>query len=154
MRDDPFHRLRSLFASAILSLLLMTCNQTAAVADGTPISPDDMMIRIAQITVDTGYLDQYLAILNEEAEASVELEPGVLCIYPMFIKDRPNEIRLLEIYASREAYEAHLESPHFRHYKEATLPMVASLELIDMQAISPETMPAIFRKLSADSFDR
>ena len=32
--------------------------------------------------------------------------------------------------------------------------MVASLELIDMQAISPETMPLIFRKLSAENFNR
>lgn len=106
------------------------------------------MIRLARITVDTLYLEQYLAILSEEAEASVRLEPGVFCIYPMVVKDRPNEITILEIYADRDAYEAHLETPHFLHYKTATLPMVESLELIDMGAISPEVMPAIFRKLA------
>jgi len=122
----------------------MTPERTSSV-----VTQSEMMIRLAQITVDSAYLDQYLAILKEEAEASVRLEVGVLCIYPMFIREHPTEIRLLEIYASREAYEAHLQTPHFQHYKTATLPMVESLELIDMEAISPQTMPAIFTKLSA-----
>jgi len=109
--------------------------------------PDKMMVRIAEIEVEANYLDEYIAILKEEAEASVRLEPGVICIYPMFQKEHPTEIRLLEIYANKEAYESHLQTPHFKHYKETTLKMVKDLKLIDMKAISPETMPIIFRKL-------
>lgn len=109
--------------------------------------PDKMMVRIAEIEVEANYLDEYIAILKKEAEASVRLEPGVICIYPMFQKEHPTEIRLLEIYANKEAYESHLQTPHFKHYKETTLKMVKDLKLIDMKAISPETMPIIFRKL-------
>jgi quinol monooxygenase YgiN len=126
----------------------LSCRPPSASNTPASLSAADMMIRLARITVDTLYLEQYLAILSEEAEASVRLEPGVFCIYPMVVKDRPNEITILEIYADRDAYEAHLETPHFLHYKTATLPMVESLELIDMGAISPEVMPAIFRKLA------
>lgn len=108
---------------------------------------DDMMIRMAEIEIDSAYLDEYIAILKEEAAASVRLEPGVICIYPMFQKEKPTEIRLLEIYAGKEAYESHLQTPHFKHYKTATLHMVKSLQLIDMEAIDEETMPDVFKKL-------
>lgn len=105
------------------------------------------MVRIAEIEIDPAYLQEYNAILREEAEASVRLEPGVICIYPMFQKEAPTQIRLLEIYASKAAYEAHLQTPHFKHYKTTTLKMVRSLKLIEMDAIDEATMPKIFAKL-------
>lgn len=108
---------------------------------------DDRMIRMAEIEIDSAYLEEYVAILKEETAASVRLEPGVICIYPMFQKENPTAIRLLEIYANKEAYEAHLQTPHFKHYKATTLNMVKSLQLIDMEAIDMETMSAIFTKL-------
>ncbi|THV58242.1 antibiotic biosynthesis monooxygenase [Flagellimonas alvinocaridis] len=107
-----------------------------------------MMVRIAEIEIEPESLDGYLTILKEEAEASVRLEPGVICIYPMYQNDNPNQIRLLEIYANKEAYQSHLQTPYFKHYKTATLPMVKSLRLIDMTAIDPETMSQIFSKIS------
>jgi quinol monooxygenase YgiN len=107
----------------------------------------DMMIRIAEIEIDSNYLEEYIGILKEEAAASVRLEPGVICIYPMFQKANPTQIRLLEIYADKDAYEAHLQTPHFQHYKTTTLDMVKSLKLIDMETIDAETMSAIFTKL-------
>ncbi|NJN34042.1 MAG: antibiotic biosynthesis monooxygenase [Saprospiraceae bacterium] len=107
-----------------------------------------MMIRIAEIEIDSNFLDQYKAILKEEAEASVRLEAGVIAIYPMYQKEKTNEIRILEIYKDKAAYESHLQTPHFKHYKTATLNMVKALKLIDMQALDAQTMPQIFKKLS------
>jgi quinol monooxygenase YgiN len=105
-----------------------------------------MMVRISEIQVDARYLAQYRAILAEEAEASVRLEPGVIAIFPMAQRDRDTEFRILEMYADRAAYEAHLKTPHFQKYKSATLHMVTSLKLIDMQAIDPDTMGHMFMK--------
>lgn len=65
----------------------------------------------------------------------------------MFKKEKPTQIRLLEIYANKDAYEAHLKTPYFLHYKTKTLPMVKSLKLVDMEAIDKEMMPIIFNKL-------
>jgi len=109
---------------------------------------ENMMVRIAEIEVEADYIDKYISILKEEAEASVRLEPGVICIFPMFQKENPTQIRLLEIYADKAAYESHLQSPHFKHYKESTLPMVKSLQLVDMEAIDKETMASIFKKVN------
>jgi quinol monooxygenase YgiN len=106
-----------------------------------------MIIRISEITIDSNYLEAYKKILKEESAASLRLEPGVISIYPMYQKESPTQVRILEIYANKEAYESHLKTPHFQKYKTTTLKMVKSLKLIDMEAIDPETMPNIFRKL-------
>ena len=108
---------------------------------------DTMLIRISEIEIDSNYLDKYNAILKEEARASVKLEPGVIAIYPMNQQDHPTEIRILEIYKNREAYESHLKTAHFLKYKTTTLKMVRSLKLIDMEALDTETMPSIFLKM-------
>ena len=108
---------------------------------------NDMMIRISEIEIDSNYLEAYKAILKEEASASMQIEPGVISIYPMYQKEHSTQVRILEIYADREAYESHLKTPHFQKYKTTTLKMVKSLKLVDMGAMDPETMPEIFRKL-------
>ena len=107
-----------------------------------------MMVRIAELEIQTDYLDEYLEILKEESEASLRLEPGVICIYPMFQKENPTQIRLLEIYANKEAYESHLKTPHFQKYKTTTAEMVKDLKLIDMKAIDPESMSMVFDKIN------
>lgn len=106
-----------------------------------------MMIRMSEIEIDSNYLREYNKILKEEAQASVKLEPGVISIFPMYQKENSTQVRILEIYASKEAYESHLTTPHFKKYKSTTLKMVKSLKLIDMSAIDPQTMHDIFSKL-------
>ncbi len=124
----------------IITLILLTsCNVSA--------QKNSMMIRISEIEIDSNYLEEYKTILIEESRASMELEPGVISIYPMYQKENPTQVRILEIYADREAYESHLKTPHFQKYKTTTRKMVKSLKLIDMEALDKETMPEIFRKL-------
>jgi quinol monooxygenase YgiN len=107
----------------------------------------EMMARISEIEIDPVYVEEYKAILKEESAASVKLEPGVIAIFPMVQKENPTLIRILEIYASKAAYEQHLKTPHFQKYKSTTLTMVKSLKLIDMEAIDMATMPLLFKKL-------
>lgn len=133
------------FLYLLLALLLASCDDTAMTEKMS--NSDDMIIRISEIEIDSNYLDEYIATLKEESAASVELESGVIAIYPMYQKDNPTEIRILEIYANKEAYESHLQTPHFQHYKKTTLKMVKSLQLVDMQAIDAASMPKIFTKL-------
>ncbi len=124
----------------LLAFLIFTFNNVSA-------QTNDMMIRISEIHIDSNYLKEYNEILQEESRASVQLEPGVIAIYPMYQKENPTQIRILEIYANREAYEAHLKTPHFQKYKTTTLKMVKSLKLVDMNTIDSPTMVEIFRKM-------
>ncbi len=109
---------------------------------------EDMLIRISEIEIEPNFLDEYNAILKEEAEASVRLEPGVIAIFPMFQKDAITQIRIIEIYANEDAYQSHLQTPHFKYYKTETLNMVKSLKLVDMESLDPETMSTIFQKMN------
>jgi 4-carboxymuconolactone decarboxylase len=103
------------------------------------------MVRLARLVIDPSRLDEYKAILKEEIEASVRIEPGVLTLYAVSEKERPNHFTILEIYADSAAYKAHLQTPHFIKYKTSTKDMVKSFELI-------ETVPLIpGMKIKADS---
>ena len=106
----------------------------------------EIMVRVSEIEIVSSYLDKYKAILKEEAASSVRLEPGVIAIFPMYQKEHPTRVRILEIYANREAYESHLQTSHFQRYKTTTLRMVKSLKLVDMSVLDAETMSRIFRK--------
>jgi len=109
---------------------------------------NNMMIRISEIEIDSSYLQEYKNILQIEAKASVQKESGVVAIFPMYQKENPAQIRILEIYSNKSAYENHIKSPHFLKYKASTLKMVKSLRLIDMNSIDTETMKDIFSKLN------
>lgn len=106
----------------------------AGVAQAGP-GDTGMMVRIAEVSVDPAQLDAYKTILATEQEASVRSEPGVLMLHSVQIADDPTQIRLLEVYASRAAYEAHIRAPHFLTYKTATEKMVRALRLVDTHPI-------------------
>lgn len=94
-------------------------------------------VRLSKIMVDPARLDEYNAYLKEEIEASMRLEPGVLTLYAVAEKERPNEVTILEIYADEAAYQSHIKTPHFQKYKQETLDMVQALELIDTTPLIP-----------------
>lgn len=98
----------------------------------------DPMVRLARIVVDPAQLEQYKAILKEEAEASVRMEPGVLTLYAVSEKKNPNHFTILEIYADSAAYKSHLQTPHFLRYKTGTKDMVRSLELVETTPLIPD----------------
>jgi quinol monooxygenase YgiN len=80
---------------------------------------------------------------NEVDRLSVEREPGVVCLFPMQSAEDSTKIRILEIYASEEAYQQHLKTDHFQKYKQGTLHMVKDLKLSTMKPLDPETMKLI-----------
>jgi len=99
------------------------------------------IVRMAELEIDPRRIETYRALLIEEIEASVALEDGVLSLNAVSIKDHPNIIRILEVYADRDAYEAHLQTPHFLKYKKETSGMVTSLTLIDVDPIAMRSKP-------------
>ena len=110
------------------------------------IATANMIVRIAEIEVYPQYLEEYLAFANEVDRLSIEREPGVICLYPMQSAEDSCQIRILEIYASYEAYQQHLKTDHFQKYKQGTLHMVKDLKLPTMKPLDPETMKLIFKK--------
>jgi quinol monooxygenase YgiN len=99
------------------------------------------VVRIAELEIDPTQLESYQAVVKEEIETSVRVEPGVLAIYCVAEKDNPTRLRFFEIYADEHAYRAHVESPHFKHYVTATQPMIRSRKLIETVPIQLSAKP-------------
>lgn len=128
-------------APVIFTTTILFCMTSTAHAQ-----KQEMIIRISEIEVYQQYLAEYKTILTHEASASVNLEDGVIAIFPMFRKENPEQIRILEMYKNQDAYQSHLKTEHFLKYKTSTLSMVKSLRLVDMEAMDLKAAAAIFRK--------
>lgn len=116
-----------------LTVLLLTCS-LCVIASAQSSS---QMVRLAKLVIDSTQLERYNALLKEEVETSMKVEPGVLTLFAVAEVGRPHHITILEIYASKEAYQKHIKTPHFLKYKNGTSDMVKSLELVDAVPLVP-----------------
>ena len=96
------------------------------------VAQNHHMVRLAKIEVDPAQLEQYNAALKEQMNAAIKNEPGVLTYYAVADKADPSHITILEIYADTAAYQAHIQTPHFKKYKATVQNMVKKLELVDV----------------------
>lgn len=103
----------------------------------------NQIVRFAKIQVDPSQLKAYNAALKEQMVTAVNVEPGVLTYYAVADKSDPSHITILEIYADTTAYLAHIQTPHFKKYKETVKGMVKSLELTDLTLIGSAKKPGM-----------
>lgn len=115
----------------ILGALALTLCLLCACVRAPAKQMQGRVVRLAELEIDPAQLENYKAALKEEIEASIRLEPGVLTLYAVSVKDNPVQIRIFEMYADADAYKAHLETPHFKKYKTGTQEMVKSLKLVE-----------------------
>ncbi len=119
---------------------ILPCSMFAQTEPGMcvklPMSVDGI-VRLSKIEVYPEYLEEYVEYAVEVGEVSLRTEPGVLTMYAVGEKENPCLITILETYASKEAYESHIASEHFRKYKQGTLHMVKTLMLSDQIPLNP-----------------
>ena len=121
--------------SLLLCASLMILGLLGVCGAGKAESMEKPVVRLAELEIDPNQIQVYRAALKEEIEASIRIEPGVLTLYAVSIKEHPTQIRIFETYASSAAYEAHLQTAHFKKYKSETRNMVRSLRLIETEPI-------------------
>lgn len=105
------------------------------IAMNAPAQENKPVTRIARITIDPSKREVYIALLKEQMETAVSVEPGVISYEVYADKATPAKLTIVEVYADNNAYLAHRETPHFRKYKAAVTDMVTSLELSEVDAI-------------------
>ena len=127
-------------------MMATTMNAQGVIDVHSHIITPEFVVRIAEIEVHPQYLDEYLAAAEEIQQQSLAEEPGVLCLFPAQLKEDSTQIRILEIYASQEAYQYHIQTAHFQRYKQGTLHMVKSLKLQDLLPLNQESMRQIFKR--------
>ena len=128
---------RTRLSFPVLILLMVTsvfCNNSFG-------QDKNLIVRIAKLQIDPVQLESYKAVLKEQIETAVRVEPGVLTLYAVYEKANPTYVTVFEIYANSDAYKAHLETAHFKKYKRATKEMVKSLELVETVPIALAAKP-------------
>jgi len=92
-------------------------------------------VQIAEIEVDPAQIENFRAAVNQQIEAAIQTEAGVLVLYAVTERDDASRVRVFEVYRDAAAYRAHLEAPHFKKYKATTETMVRSLKLVPVVPI-------------------
>lgn len=134
------HLLIALFVVVFLCGLVACCRhgkKTSGMCAKMAMEVDGI-IRLSYIEVYPQYLEEYRRYATEVGEVSLRTEPGVLTMYAVAEQEDSCRITILETYASRSAYEAHVASAHFQKYKQGTLHMVKSLRLADQILLNPD----------------
>jgi quinol monooxygenase YgiN len=127
-------RLNHMKPFLLLGTTLITC-MFLATRQAEAALEDSRVVRLAELTIDPMQLEAYRTALKEEIEASIRVEPGVLTLNAVAVKGHPEQIRIFETYRDQAAYEAHLQTAHFKKYKAATQGMVKSLKLVETEPI-------------------
>jgi len=120
-----------------LLVCLMSCITGVAMAEDT----GSRYVRVAELDIDPAQVQAFAVATREVGQASVRTEDGCLVLYAVAEKDNPSRVRVFEIYRDQAAYQAHLQTPHFKKFRATTDAMVNSRKLIDATAVSLATKP-------------
>src|SRR5262245_19408439 len=105
-------------------LIFIAAIMISVIPDTAFAQSNSHYMRIAKLIIDSTRLESYKAALKEHAETAVRVEPGVLSLYAVYEKKNPTHVSVFEIYADEEAYKSHIQTAHFKKYKETVQNMV------------------------------
>lgn len=83
-----------------------------------------LYISAVDIDIVPGQIDNYLAALKENGAASVH-EPGCRAFNIAVSQKNTNHVFVFEVYDNAAAFDAHLQTDHFKKYAATTKDMVA-----------------------------
>ncbi|QND48462.1 antibiotic biosynthesis monooxygenase [Rhizobium lusitanum] len=117
--------IKQIFVVFAVVMLTLAGHSAKAQDTSTPV------VRIAELEIDPAQMEAYSAAVKVEMETSIRVEPGVLALYAVSIKGKPNHLRFFEMYADNAAYEAHRNSAHFKTYVATTKDMILDRKLFE-----------------------
>jgi quinol monooxygenase YgiN len=116
-----------------------------AVSMGAPMAQpaSTRFVRVAELQIDPAHAAAFAAATREVGQASVQTEDGCIALYAVVDKENPNFVRVFEIYRDPASYQAHLQTAHFKKFRDTTNAMVTSRKLMDATPISLATKPGV-----------
>lgn len=76
-------------------------------------------------------ISDFRAAVLRQAQNSLEREAGCRRFDVCFAEDRPDEVFLYEIYDDRAAFDAHLQTDHYKSFNAAAAPMLLDKSVAD-----------------------
>lgn len=83
-----------------------------------------MYVIIAPVQIKPGSRDEFIEAIVGDAIGSVNHEPGCRRFDVIQDADDENRVWLYEIYDDEAAFKAHLETPHFIKFRDATADII------------------------------
>lgn len=77
-----------------------------------------MHIVIAPFQIKDSHREHFIEEMIEDARGSLENEPGCLRFDIIQDPEDPNRIWLYEIYRDKQAFQQHIETPHFKKWRD------------------------------------
>lgn len=91
-----------------------------------------MFVILVEFQIKADRLDEFLALVNENAEQSLRDEAGCLRFDVLTPVGGESMVLLYEIYDGHEAFEIHRASPHFQEFDAATGEMVSDKHITEL----------------------
>ena len=73
---------------------------------------------VVTINIKPGFKEQFMQSMLEDADGSVNNEPGCLRFDVLQDNDSPDRIYLMEEYADEAAFQVHTRQPHFTRWQQ------------------------------------
>lgn len=106
-------------------MALSADKETMATENSVPI------MRIFEFVLVPSDVQSILEAGRKNIETSVRDEPGVLSMYCAVDKDDPTKLYVVEVYRNQAAYQAHVESAHFKAFSEAIRGKIVSRRIVE-----------------------
>lgn len=95
---------------------------------------------IVELEIKSGHMDDFMALLKENAETSLRDEVGC-AQFDICLPDgsgQANYVWLYELYDDAKAFQAHLDSEHFKTFDEAAAEMLSDKRVITASRRYPD----------------
>lgn len=98
---------------------------------------DNFVMRLIKVEVKADSSDKFAHAVKKEITTSMASEPGMEIMMSGTNQKNANEWYFVEVYVNDEAYDAHVQTPHYKEYIEETDGMV---ERRDVKTLVRDTL--------------
>lgn len=104
---------------------------------------DNFVMRLIKVEVKAGNEEAFAHSVKKEITTSMASEPGMEIMMSGVNKENENEWYFVEVYVNNEAYDAHVQTPHYKEYIEETDGMVERRDVKNLVRDTLATQGAI-----------
>jgi quinol monooxygenase YgiN len=90
---------------------------------------------VVDFRIKQGAKAEFRQLIDANAKDSCRSEPGCRRFDVLEIPDETDRILLYEIYDDRTAFEAHVRTPHFATFNQASAPLVTTKKVIACELV-------------------
>lgn len=90
-----------------------------------PVSREGSFVIIAEFEVKPEELERFLELATVDASQSVAREPGCKQ-FDVTVDQAASRVVLYEVYDDAAAFEAHLQTPHLKTFRDGIEPLIVS----------------------------